>query len=94
MERSYSPKKAEETLGVTTHTIQAWDRQGRIRCLRPPTGRRRVPESEIRRLMSIAEQRNEAVYARVSSHDQRFDLDSQDADTRFIPGMKPVRIDV
>ncbi|MDG6939691.1 MAG: IS607 family transposase [Nitrososphaerota archaeon] len=77
MERSYSPKKAGEMLGVTTHTIQVWDRQGRIKCLRLPTGRRRVPESEIRRLMNIAEQRKEAAYARVSSHDQKSDLDSQ-----------------
>ena len=63
MERSYSPKKAGEMLGVTTHTIQVWDRQGRIKCLRLPTGRRRVPESEIRRLMNIAEQRKGAVCA-------------------------------
>ncbi len=62
---------------MTTHTIQVWDRQGRIKCLRLPTGRRRVPESEIRRLMNIVEQRKEAAYARVSSHDQRSDLDSQ-----------------
>ncbi|MDG7013780.1 MAG: recombinase family protein [Nitrososphaerota archaeon] len=62
---------------MTTHTIQVWDRQGRIRCPRLPTGRRRVPESEIRRLMNIAEQRKEAAYATVSSHDQRSDLDSQ-----------------
>ncbi|MDG6988753.1 MAG: IS607 family transposase [Nitrososphaerota archaeon] len=77
MERSYSPKKAGEILGVTTHTIQVWDRQGKMKCLRLPTGRRRVPESEIRRLMNVAEQRREAAYARVSSHDQKSDLDNQ-----------------
>ncbi|MDG6902254.1 MAG: IS607 family transposase [Nitrososphaerota archaeon] len=77
MERIYSPKEAGKMLGITTHTIQVWDRQGRIRCLRLPTGRRRVPESEIRRLMNVAEQRKEAAYARVSSHDQKSDLDGQ-----------------
>lgn len=64
-------------LGVTTHTIQAWDRQGKIRCIRLPTGRRRIPESEIRRLLNTAEQRREAIYARVSSHNQKSDLNSQ-----------------
>ena len=77
MERSYSPKEAGKMLGVTTHTIQVWDRQGKIRCVRLPTGRRRIQESEIKRLMNTAERRKEAVYARVSSHDQKSDLDAQ-----------------
>jgi putative resolvase len=77
MERSYSPREAGRILGVTTHTIQVWDRQGKIRCIRLPTGRRRIPESEIRRLLNISEQRKEAIYARVSSHNQKSDLDKQ-----------------
>jgi len=77
MERSYSPREAGKILGITTHTIQAWDRQGKIRCIRLPTGRRRIPESEIKRILNIAEQRKEAIYARVSSHDQRSHLDGQ-----------------
>ena len=77
MEPAYSPRAAGKILGVTTHTIQVWDREGKIRCLRLPTGRRRVPESEIRRILNIAEQRKEAVYARVSSRDQKSDLDKQ-----------------
>jgi predicted site-specific integrase-resolvase len=44
LERSYSPKEAGKILGVTTHTIQVWDRSGKIRCLRLPTGRRRIQE--------------------------------------------------
>jgi len=67
MERSYSPREAGRILGVTTHTIQVWDRQGKIRCIRLPTGRRRIPESEIRCLLNITEQRKEAIYARVSN---------------------------
>lgn len=46
-------------LGITTHTIQVWDRRGKIRCVRLPTGRRRIQESEIKRLMNVAEQRKE-----------------------------------
>jgi putative resolvase len=77
LERSYSPKEAGKILGVTTHTIQVWDRRGKIRCLRLPTGRRRIPESEVKRILGTDEQRKQAIYARISSHDQKSDLDSQ-----------------
>ncbi|NHV61268.1 MAG: MerR family transcriptional regulator, partial [Candidatus Verstraetearchaeota archaeon] len=36
MERSYSPREAGRILGFKTHTIQVWDRQGRIKCIRLP----------------------------------------------------------
>ena len=62
---------------MTTHTIQVWDRNGKIRCLRLSTGRRRIPESEVKRILGMDEQRKQAIYARVSSHDQKSDLDSQ-----------------
>jgi putative resolvase len=77
LERSYSPKEAGKMLGVTTHTIQVWDRQGRIKCIRLPTGRRRIPGSEIERILGTAEQRKKAIYARVSSQDQKSDLNAQ-----------------
>jgi putative resolvase len=70
LERSYSPKEAGKILGVTTHTIQVWDRSGKIRCLRLPTGRRRIQESEVKRILGMDEQRKQAIYARVSSHDR------------------------
>jgi len=37
-------------LGLHPRTIQKWDEQGKIGVLRTPGGRRRMPESEIRRL--------------------------------------------
>jgi len=79
MERTYSPREAGLLLGVTTHTIQVWDRQGKIQCIRLPSGRRRIPESEIKRLLNIKEQRKDAFYCRVSSHDQNEDLVRQQA---------------
>ncbi|MEM0017076.1 MAG: MerR family DNA-binding transcriptional regulator, partial [Candidatus Korarchaeum sp.] len=42
-ERLYTIKEAKKLLGVTTWTIQQWDRQGKIRCVRTVGGRRRVP---------------------------------------------------
>jgi len=77
MEKSYSPKEAATILGVTVHTIQMWDRAGKIHCVRLPSGRRRITESELRRLLNVKEERKEAIYARVSSHDQKEDLKRQ-----------------
>ena len=77
MEKSYSPREAAAILGVTVHTIQVWDRSGKIKCLRLPSGRRRIPESEVRRVLNLQEERREAIYARVSSQDQRGDLERQ-----------------
>ncbi len=77
VEKSYRPKEAASALGVTVHTIQVWDRAGKIKCIRLPSGMRRIPESEIRRVLSLPEDRREAIYARVSSHDQKGILERQ-----------------
>jgi putative resolvase len=77
MEKNYSPREAAAILGVAVHTIQVWDREGRIRCVRLPSGRRRIPESEVKRLLNIKEERKDAIYARVFSGDERRDLDNQ-----------------
>lgn len=44
-------KEVKELLGVCTKTIQRWDKEGKIKCVRTPGGRRRVPESEILRIL-------------------------------------------
>ncbi|WXG43633.1 MAG: IS607 family transposase [Promethearchaeati archaeon SRVP18_Atabeyarchaeia-1] len=77
MEKSYSPREAAAILGVAVHTIQVWDRQGKIRCVRLPSGRRRVPESEVRRLLNVKEERKDAIYARVFSSNQKGELERQ-----------------
>jgi putative resolvase len=77
MEKSYSPREAAAILGVAVHTIQVWDRQGKIRCARLPSGRRRIPESEVRRLLNIKEERTDTIYARVLSGSQKRELERQ-----------------
>nr|MDO8100859.1 helix-turn-helix domain-containing protein [Candidatus Njordarchaeota archaeon] len=77
MERLYSPGEASRLLGVCVKTILDWDRAGKIRCVRTPAGRRRVPESEIGRVQGEREIRRPAIYARVSSRDQTRDLENQ-----------------
>jgi len=48
MEKLYTLKEAKKLLGVTTRTIQRWDKDGKIKVVRTIGGRRRVPESEIK----------------------------------------------
>jgi putative resolvase len=76
-ERLYTLKEACLLLGLHPRTIQKWDKQGKIRVLRTLGGRRRIPESEIRRLQGERGIRSIIGYARVSSPTQRDDLERQ-----------------
>ena len=71
------PGEAARRLGVTVWTLQSWDRRGRLRTVRTDGGRRRIPESEVHRLMGEREVRAPILYARVSSHGQKEDLERQ-----------------
>ncbi len=77
MEKLYTLKEAKKLLGVTTRTIQRWDRDGKIKVVRTVGGRRRIPESEIKRILGLKEERAVIGYARVSSSTQRNDLERQ-----------------
>ena len=71
------PAEAARKLGVHVKTLQRMDKEGRIRVVRTPGGRRRFPESEVHRLMGEREDRHPVLYARVSSHGQKEDLERQ-----------------
>lgn len=45
------PKEAAKVLGVTTQSLANWERSGKIFVKRTPGGHRRIPESEVRRLL-------------------------------------------
>jgi len=77
MEKLYTLKEAKKLLGVTTRTIQRWDKQGKIKVVRTVGGRRRIPESEIKRILGLKEERVVVGYARVSSTTQKDDLERQ-----------------
>jgi len=70
-------KEASELLGVTVRTLQRWDEEGKIHCVRTVGDKRRVPESEIKRVLGLHEERKIVGYARVSSNTQRDDLERQ-----------------
>ena len=67
-------KEAKELLGVSTKTIQNWDKAGIINVVRTPGGRRRIPLSEVERIRggsTSSEKKKIAIYARVSSNEQK-----------------------
>jgi len=76
-ERLYTLKEACLLLGLHPRTIQKWDKQGKIGVLRTPGGRRRIPESEIRRLQGEKGIRSVIGCARVSYNTQEDDLERQ-----------------
>ncbi len=71
------PAEVARKLGVHVKTLQRMDKEGRIRVVRTPGGRRRFPESEVHRLMGEREDRHPILYARVSSHGHNEDLERQ-----------------
>ncbi|MEM4589473.1 MAG: IS607 family transposase [Thermoplasmata archaeon] len=76
-EKLYTMKEGKKILGVTTWTIQQWDRQGKIRCVRTIGEHGRIPESEIKRILGLKEERIFVGYASVSYSTQRDDLERQ-----------------
>jgi len=77
-ERLLRPKEVCEKLGVSYTTLRRWIESGYIRAIRTVGGKYRIPESEVRRLLEgrVKEVRA-VVYARVSSQDQKEDLERQ-----------------
>ncbi len=74
VEKHYTMKEASRILGVSVRRLQIWDKRGLIRCVRMLAGRRRVTESEIKRLLGVKEvdaSRKVVIHARVSSYDQK-----------------------
>jgi len=40
-----------ELLGVDRHTVVKWIKEGKIRAIKLPSGRYRIPESEVRKIL-------------------------------------------
>jgi len=78
-ERLLRPKEACRVLGVSYVTLRRWIKEGKIRAVQTLGGKYRIPESEVKRILSGVEAREirAAIYARVSSSDQKSDLERQ-----------------
>ncbi|WP_338924679.1 IS607 family transposase (plasmid) [Pseudomonas silesiensis] len=72
--------QASELLGVAVSTLRRWEHEGRLRpAFRTCGGHRRYALLELHRFCGkvLLEQRRVVAYARVSSHDQKADLERQ-----------------
>jgi excisionase family DNA binding protein len=79
-ERLLRPKEVCQRLGISYSTLARWVREGRIKAIRTVGGKYRVPESEVRRIaegLPISKEVRAIIYARVSSADQKSDLERQ-----------------
>jgi excisionase family DNA binding protein len=79
-EKLLRPKEVCRRLGISYSTLSRWVREGRIRAVRTAGGKYRVPESEVRRIaegLPISREVRAVIYARVSSADQKSDLERQ-----------------
>ncbi|WP_062662910.1 IS607 family transposase [Aeropyrum camini] len=79
-ERLLHPREASRRLGIHYVTLKRWIYSGKIRAVQTPTGRWMIPESEVERIIGGKVEEREVravIYARVSSNDQRSDLERQ-----------------
>lgn len=77
---TYSTGKAAMLLGVSVRTLQQWDRDGKFKASRSPSGRRFYTDEQIRAYRDDLSPRIERLciaYLRVSSQAQRPDLKNQ-----------------
>jgi len=80
MKRFVKIGEASEILGVSISTLRRWDKAGRLEPEKTTSGHRRYDVSKLKPELfreSIQESRKTVAYARVSSHDQKADLERQ-----------------
>ena len=77
MERLLRPKEACQLLSISYSTLLRWIREGKIRAVTTEGGKYRVPYSEIKKYLERREETRAVIYARVSSADQKEDLERQ-----------------
>ena len=71
-----APRKAMQLLGVSEKTLRNWEEQGKIKAIRTPSGQRRYDVEEYVRRQG-KDNRATILYARVSSHKQKQELQRQ-----------------
>ena len=77
---NYKTKDFAELLGVSVKTLQRWDREGTLKANRTPTDRRYYTYSQYLQFKGINTEndtRQVVIYARVSTRDQKDDLQDQ-----------------
>jgi putative resolvase len=75
--RLIRPREAANKLGVIVQTLRAMEKRGELHPVRSSGNHRRFHEEEIKQVMGLRDIRAVATYARVSSHDEKRDLNYQ-----------------
>ena len=77
---NYKPKDFAELLGVSIKTLQRWDKDGILKANRTPTDRRYYTYDQYLQFKGIQTEndiRDTVIYARVSTRNQKDDLQNQ-----------------
>jgi len=79
MDRLLSIGQASKLLGVSISTLRRWEAEGKLVPNRTAAGHRRydLSQSNPETIYAVPEDRRTVAYARVSSHDQKADLERQ-----------------
>lgn len=76
---NYKPKDFAELLNVSVKTLQRWDRQNILKAKRTPTNRRYYTYDQYLDYKGVKEkiERKKVIYTRVSTNNQKDDLENQ-----------------
>ena len=79
MEKHLRLSQVEEILGVSSKTIKKWESEGKLRSIRTQGNQRRIPESEVIKLLNMEQEKPNKViaYARCSTQKQKENLERQ-----------------
>ena len=78
--KNYKPKEFAELIGISVKTLQRWDREGVLKANRTPTDRRYYTYDQYLQFKGIKTEedtRQTVIYARVSTKNQKDDLQNQ-----------------
>ena len=93
---NYKPKDFAELLGVSVKTLQRWDREGILKANRTPTDRRYYTYDQYLQFKGINtenDNRQIVIYARVSTRNQKDDLQNQVTFLRQFCNAKGIIVD-
>ena len=93
---NYKPKDFAELLGVSVKTLQRWDREGILKANRTPTNRRYYTYDQYLQFKGINienDNRQIVIYARVSTRNQKDDLQNQVTFLRQFCNAKGIIVD-
>lgn len=78
--KNYRPNEFAQMIGVSVKTLQRWDRDGILKAGRTPTNRRYYTQEQYNQFKGMEKEpdtRETIIYARVSTRNQKTDLQNQ-----------------